>query len=261
MLEPAAPLLVHRDGRGVVRLTLNRPASRNALSRELLTCLAAALDDLAADGSVRAFVLAANGVAFSAGHDLREVGAADEESARSLFGLCTSVMMRLRRLPVPVIASVQGAAVAAGCQLAATADLAVAAESAIFGTPGVKVGLFCATPMVPLARAVPPKVALEMLLTGGTLTARRAFKLGLVNRVVPLDRLDEAVEELVGSILSAAPGAVRVGKAAYYETIEMGEVEAYGHATARIACDAAGAEAREGIAAFLEKRRPEWPQA
>ena len=257
MPDPTAPLIVDRDDRGVLRLTLNRPASRNALSRELLTCLAAALDSV--DATTRVVVLAANGVAFSAGHDLREVGAADEASARSLFELCTSVMLRIRRLPVPVIAAVQGAAVAAGCQLAATADLAIAADSAIFGTPGVKVGLFCATPMVPLARAVPPKVALELLLTGGTLTARRAHDLGLVNRVVPGDRLEEAVEEMVAAILSAAPGAVRAGKAAYYETIDMGEVEAYAHATAQIACDAGGAEAREGIAAFLEKRRPCWP--
>src|SRR5437762_8450453 len=186
------PLLLENQN-GIVRLTLNRPERRNALSRDLLARLEQAIADVATDAAARVVVLAAAGPVFCSGHDLGEMADGSEEEYRDLFHLCSRVMLGLRRLPQPVIARVQGLATAAGCQLAAACDLAVAAEEATFATPGVKIGLFCTTPMVPLVRAVPAKAALEMLLTGRPISARRALELGLVNRVVPAALLDEAV--------------------------------------------------------------------
>lgn len=245
----------------VARLTLDRPETRNALSRDLLRALADALDQIAANDSIRAVVLAAEGRAFSSGHDLKEVAALSPDDLAALFRECSDVMLRIRRLPQPVVARVQGPAFAAGCQLVATCDLAVAADTATFAAPGVKIGLFCSTPMVPIARAVPPKAALEMLLTGEPIDAHRALAIGLVNRVVPIDRLDAAVASLVDPIIAASPAAIRLGKAAFYDQIGKPESEAYRAACGLMTFNAAQPDAREGINAFLQKRRPEWAQS
>jgi enoyl-CoA hydratase/carnithine racemase len=244
--------------KAVARLTLNRPEKRNALSRRLLTDLEAALDRVGGDPSVRAVVVAASGPAFCSGHDLGEMAGCSEEAYRELFALCSRVMYDFRRLPQPVIARVQGVATAAGCQLVAACDLAVAAEGATFATPGVKIGLFCTTPMVPLVRAVAPKAALEMLLTGKPISARRALELGLVNRVVPPGELDAAVQEYVEAILASSPAVVRLGKAAFYDQLALDEATAYERATAVMTDNARCPDAQEGIGAFLQKRRPVW---
>jgi len=242
----------------VIYLTLNRPERRNALSRVLLDELDSALNKIAADREVHVVVLAARGSVFCSGHDLSEMTGCSEEVYRELFGLCSRVMYRLRQLPQPVIARVQGMATAAGCQLVAACDLAVAAENAAFATPGVKIGLFCTTPMVPLVRAVPAKPALEMLLTGKPISAARAYELGLVNRVVPAGQLDSAVQEYVDAILASSPATIRLGKRAFYEQLTLDEATAYDRATAVMAENALWHDAQEGISAFLQKRRPEW---
>jgi enoyl-CoA hydratase/carnithine racemase len=253
----SAGLRVSIEG-GVARLTLDRPAKRNALSRELLAALGEALADVGADPSARVVVLAASGPVFCAGHDLGEMVGCDEAAYRELFGLCSRVMRQMRSLPQPVIARVHGLATAAGCQLVAACDLAVAAEQAAFATPGVKIGLFCTTPMVPLVRAVPAKPALEMLLTGKPIPAQRAYELGLVNRVVPADRLDVAVQEYVDAILASSPLTVRLGKAAFYEGLALDEATAYERATQVMVNNAMKHDAQEGMSAFLQKRKPEW---
>ncbi len=242
----------------VLRLTLNRPDRRNALSEELLRELQRALTRVADDGRVRAVVIAARGPAFCSGHDLGEMVGRSAEDYRRLFSLCSAVMSRLRRLPQPVIARVHGPATAAGCQLVAACDLAVAAEAASFATPGVKIGLFCSTPMVPLVRAIPAKPALEMLLTGTPISAQRAWELGLINRVVPTAELDGAVQEYVDAILASSPLTIRLGKAAFYEQLALDEPAAYDLATRVMVGNARCADAQEGIRAFLQKRRPVW---
>jgi enoyl-CoA hydratase/carnithine racemase len=254
---PAGELEVERAG-AVVRLTLNRPARRNALSRSLLGHLEDALADLALDRSARVVVLASRGDVFCSGHDLSEMIGRTEAEYRDLFATCSRVMLQLRRLPQPVIARVHGVATAAGCQLVAACDLAVAAEAASFATPGVKIGLFCTTPMVPLVRAVPEKAALELLLTGAAIDARRALELGLVNRVVPADGLDAAVAELADAILAVSPTAIRIGKAAFYELRELDEEAAYHRAVDLITDNALRPDAQVGIEAFLDKRKPTW---
>src|SRR6516225_6277929 len=227
----AAPgLLVEAEG-GVTRLTLDRPEKRNALSHDLLERLDAALAAVATDSAARVVVLAARGPVFCAGHDLAEMVGRSEEDYRELFALCSRVMLQLRRLPQPVIARVHGLATAAGCQLVAACDLAVAADTAAFATPGVKIGLFCTTPMVPLARAIPAKPALEMLLTGRPISAQRAYELGLVNKVVGPDQLDAAVQEYVDTILGSSPLTIRLGKAAFYEQLALNEAAGYDRAT------------------------------
>jgi enoyl-CoA hydratase/carnithine racemase len=253
-----APSLVRETRQGVVTLTLNRPDKRNALSRELLGQLATALAGVAGDSTARVVVLAARGPAFCAGHDLGEMVGCSEADYRDLFALCSSVMQQLRRLPQPVIARVHGTATAAGCQLVAACDLAVAAEDATFATPGVKIGLFCTTPMVPLVRAVPPKAALEMLLTGQPISAEQALQWGLINRVVPANELDTAARELVDSVLASSPLAVRLGKAAFYDQLDLPEAEAYERANAVMTDNALRHDAQEGMTAFLHKRRPQW---
>jgi enoyl-CoA hydratase/carnithine racemase len=254
---PAADLLLDvRDE--VAHVTLNRPHKRNALSRELLELLGSTLTVLAGDGQVRAVVLAANGPAFCAGHDLAEMVGCSEQAYRSLFSLCSSVMQQLRRLPQPVIARVQGLATAAGCQLVAACDLAVAVESATFATPGVKIGLFCTTPMVPLVRAVPAKAALEMLLTGKPISAQRALELGLINRVVPAEGLDDAIREFTDAIRASSPLTVRLGKAAFYDQLALDEALAYERATDVMTENAVKYDAQEGMKAFLQKRPPQW---
>ncbi len=244
---------------GVVRLVLDRPQSRNSLSLGLILKLDAAMDRIAADPTARVVLIAAEGPVFCSGHDLNELAHLDEDVAGSLFEACSRWMLKLRTIPQPVIARVQGHAVAAGCQLVAACDLAVAATSATFSTPGVKIGLFCGTPMVPLVRVVPAKAALEMLLTGLPIPAQRACEVGLVNHVVPDEQLDRAIEELVGAILVSSPAVIAGGKAAFYQGLGLDERSAYEQATAFMTEAATRPEAREGIAAFLEKRSPHWP--
>jgi enoyl-CoA hydratase/carnithine racemase len=254
----AAPSLQMETQAGVCRLSLNRPDRRNALSRELLSELDIALGKIAEDSTIRLVVLAANGPVFSSGHDLKEMTGCTSHQYRELFGLCSRVMQHFRKLPQPVIARVQGLATAAGCQLVAACDLVVAAEEAAFATPGVKIGLFCTTPMVPLVRAIPAKPAMEMLLTGKPISARRAYELGLVNRVVPADQLDSAVQEFVDAILTFSPLTLAIGKAAFYDQLALDEETAYERATEIMTDNASKQDAQEGICAFLQKRQPEW---
>ena len=256
-IPAGAALLVEAQG-GVVRLTLNRPEKRNALSGGLLAELEAAQNRLAGDTTARVVVVAANGPVFCSGHDLGEMTGCSAAEYHELFALCSRVMNQFRRLPQPVIARVQGTATAAGCQLVAACDLAVAATGATFATPGVKIGLFCTTPMVPLVRAIPAKPALEMLLTGKPISAQRAWELGLVNRVVPPDDLDQAVNEYVAAILVSSPLTVRLGKAAFYDQLALDERTAYERATEVMTDNAVRRDAQEGIQAFLQKRRPTW---
>jgi enoyl-CoA hydratase/carnithine racemase len=257
----AEPILLVEKAGGVTTLTLNRPEKRNALSRELLAELETTLARLAGDGTAHVVVLAARGEVFCSGHDLGEMVGCSEAVYGELFGLCARVMLALRRLPQPVIARVQGMATAAGCQLVAACDLAVAAEEATFATPGVKIGLFCTTPMVPLVRAVPPKVAMEMLLTGQPISAARAQEVGLVNRVVSAAQLDAAVAELAQAILSSSPQVVRLGKAAFYDQLPLDETTAYDRAVPIMVDNALQHDAQEGMSAFLQKRRPRWGAA
>jgi enoyl-CoA hydratase/carnithine racemase len=250
-------LLIESDG-GIVRLTLNRPGRRNALSFELLRSLEDGIESIAADASARVVILGSRGPAFCSGHDLAEIVGRNESEYRELFALCSRMMLGLRRMPQPVIARVQGVATAAGCQLVAACDLAVAAEEATFATPGVKIGLFCTTPMVPLVRAIPAKAAMEMLLTGAPISARRALELGLVNRVVPADQLDSAVLDLAESIMGMSPSVIRTGKRAFYEIEGLDEPAAYARALPIMTENALHQDAQEGISAFLQKRPPRW---
>jgi enoyl-CoA hydratase/carnithine racemase len=254
------PELLIEHEKGVVRLTLNRPERRNALSRALLAELETALAQIAADARARVVVIAGAGKVFCSGHDLGEMVGRSEGEYRELFSACARVMQGLRRLPLPVIARVHGMATAAGCQLVASCDLVVAATEAQFAAPGVKIGLFCTTPMVPLVRAVPPKVAMEMLLTGAPITAERALAVGLVNRVVPADRLDAAVAEFCDAITASSRSVLALGKAAFYDQLSCSESAAYGRSVEIIAANARQADAQEGISAFLEKRRPTWTE-
>ena len=254
----APDLLLTEIHDGVATVTLNRPEKRNALSRELLQGLALALEALHGDQAVLVVVLAARGPAFCAGHDLGEMVGCSEESYRDLFSLCSHVMQQLRRLPQPVIARVQGLATAAGCQLVAACDLAVAVDTATFATPGVKIGLFCTTPMVPLVRAVPAKAAMEMLLTGKPISAQQALAWGLINRCVPAEQLDAAVKEFTDAIRSSSPLTVSLGKAAFYDQLALDEESAYVRATEVMTANACRRDAQEGMSAFLQKRKPAW---
>ena len=246
-----------RDARGVVTLTLNRPLAFNALSEALLTALQTELDALAQDTTVRVVVLAAAGKAFCAGHDLKEMRAQPSLAYyQSLFAQCSQVMQGLQRLPVPVIARVQGIATAAGCQLVAQCDLAVAADTARFATSGVNYGLFCATPSVPLSRNISRKAAFEMLVTGDFISAQQAQAEGLINRAVPLAELDTEVEKLVASIVAKPQVAIAMGKGLFYRQIESGIAPAYEDALQTMACNMMDADALEGVQAFIEKRPP-----
>lgn len=260
MAEPSSELVFEQRS-GIVRLTLNRPDRRNALSRSLLAELESALVRISADDSARVVVIAGAGRAFCAGHDLSEMVGRTEAEYRGLFSACARVMQGLRRLAQPVIARVQGMATAAGCQLVASCDLAVASNEAQFAAPGVKIGLFCTTPMVPLARAVPSKLALEMLFTGEPISAERALAGGLVNRVAPAERLDAAVGELCDAILASSPDVIRLGKQAFYDQLTCDEATAYTRAVEIITANACDAIAQEGLSAFLEKRPPAWKRA
>jgi len=252
------PLLLREDRDGVARLTLNRPASRNALSQALMAALHEALDTVEADRSVRVAVLAGAGPAFCAGHDLRELQALGRDGHAAVFAQCSALMQRIVSLRVPVIARVHGIATAAGCQLVATCDLAVAGQSARFATPGVNIGLFCSTPMVALSRAVGRKAAMEMLLTGEFVGADDAVRLGLVNRAVPDAALDEAVDALAARIASRSPASVAYGKPAFYRQAEMPLAAAYEFAADVMVRNMGAADAAEGIGAFLERREPAW---
>jgi enoyl-CoA hydratase/carnithine racemase len=243
---------------GVTRLTLNRPERRNALSEAMLGELGAALQRIAADRQTQVVVLAAAGPVFCSGHDLSEMVGRSESDYQALFGRCSKVMQQLRRLPQPVIARVHGLATAAGCQLVAACDLAVASTEAKFATPGVKIGLFCTTPMVPLVRAVPAKVAMEMLLTGTPISAERAREVGLVNRVVSASELDAAIQELTDAIVASSPMTIQLGKRAFYDQLNLEESAAYDRATCVMTDNAVKHDAQEGISAFLQKRPAKW---
>lgn len=252
-----SPVLSSRDSRGVVTLTLNRPRSLNALSEAMLAALKAALDAIARDGSARAVVLAAAGKAYSAGHDLKEMRASPNlDYYRGLFASCTEVMLAILRLPVPVIARVHGIATAAGCQLVAQCDLAVASTEAWFAVSGVNYGLFCSTPSVALSRNVLRKQAMEMLLTGDFIDAEEACARGLVNRVVPPERLDAEVEALVAKIVGKPRAAIAIGKEQFYRQIEAGIAEAYAIAGEAMACNMMDEAALDGVQDFIDKRRP-----
>jgi len=257
---PNDALLLHAcDARGVHRLTLNSPASFNALSEAMLDALQQALNAIAQDEQARVVVLGAAGKAFCAGHHLKEMRAQPELAYyQQLFAQCSRMMMTIQRLPVPVIARVQGLATAAGCQLVAQCDLAVSADAATFGVNGIDVGLFCATPSVPLVRNMQAKQAMEMLLTGGFISAAEAQSRGLVNRVCPASELDAQVENLVCAILDKPREAVRVGKALFYQQREMGIESAYQLAGQTMACNMVHDVAQEGVQAFIDKRAPSW---
>jgi len=248
-----------RDTRGVAILTLNRPEAFNALSEAMLAAMQRELDAIASDEAVRVVVLAAQGRAFCAGHDLKEMRAQPSlEYYRGLFAQCTRMMLTLRRLPVPVIARVQGIATAAGCQLVAQCDLAVASSAARFAVSGVNLGLFCSTPSVPLSRNVARKAAFEMLVTGDFIDAAQAQARGLVNRVVEPERLDAEIEALVASIVAKPRAVVAMGKELFYRQGELGIEAAYEAAGETMACNMMEAAALEGVQAFIEKRKPRW---
>ena len=251
-------LLLRRDSGHVVWLTLNRPAQRNALSAALMSALHEELDRIAEDRQVRCVVLAGAGPAFCAGHDLRELQGLDRPATAALFQQCSRLMLRVVSMRAPVIARVHGVATAAGCQLVATCDLAVAAESARFATPGVNIGLFCSTPMVALSRAVGRKAAMEMLLLGDLIGAAQAVQLGLINRAVPEAELDQAVADLAARIASKSPATVGLGKPAFYAQAEMPLAEAYEYTSGVMTGNMQLQDAAEGIGAFLEKRQPVW---
>ena len=252
-------ILLRRDNDAITTLTLNRPAARNALSIGLMEALDSALAEIAQDPRTHVVVIAANGPAFCAGHDLREMRAnPTREAYEQVFALCSRLMQRIVRLPKPVIAQVHGVATAAGCQLVASADLAVAADTARFATPGVDIGLFCSTPMVALSRAVGRKAAMEMLLTGDMVPAARARELGLINRVVPEADLDTAVTTLARQIAGKSPLTVKIGKEAFYRQAEMDLASAYDYAARVMTENMLARDAAEGIDAFLAKRQPVW---
>ena len=261
-MNTEAPILLHeRDERGVHTLTLNTPKAFNALSEAMLEALSKELRAVEQDEAARVLVIAAAGKAFCAGHNLKEMKAHPSEAYyRQLFAQCSKMMMQIQQLAVPVIARVQGLATAAGCQLVAQCDLAVATQEARFGVNGIDVGLFCATPSVPLVRNVPTKVAMEMLLTGEFISADEAQRRGLVNRVAAADALDAEVEKLVASILAKPREAIAMGKAVFYKHRETGIEAAYQLAGQTMACNMAHAVAQEGVQAFIDKRAPSWRQ-
>lgn len=258
-MSSAEPILIRSDVDGIATLTLNRPQARNALSVALMTELEQALAAISTDRSVKVVVLAAAGPAFCAGHDLKEMRSLpDREAVAAVFALCSRVMSAVVRLPQPVIAKVHATATAAGCQLAASCDLAYAATTAKFATPGVNIGLFCSTPMVALSRVVGRKQAMEMLLSGVPVAAETAAAWGLINRAVAPEALDGEVEAMARLIASKSSHTVKVGKEAFYRQLEMGLDDAYAYASRVMTENMLAADAAEGIDAFLEKRPPVW---
>ena len=263
-LENAASVLTSQRDGPVAILTLNRPKARNSLSEALLTALSDALTEIAADKDVRALVITAQGPAFSAGHDMKELTArrTDADGGREYFRTimltCSEMMQRIVNLPQPAIAAVQGVATAAGCQLVASCDLAIASDAAKFATPGVDIGLFCSTPMVALSRNVARKHAMEMLLTGEMVDARRAAEIGLVNRVVPAGEELKAAIALAKQIASKSSYTLKLGKQAFYRQAEMGLAEAYAYTAGVMTENMMARDAEEGLCAFIEKREPKW---
>lgn len=250
-------LLVETEAQITV-VTLNRPARRNALSLDLMQELIDVFRDIGKSGDIRAVILAAAGPAFSAGHDLSELRDRNIAEYRHVFDVCAELMMLIQAIPQPVIAEVRGVATAAGCQLVATCDLAIAAEEARFATPGVRIGLFCTTPMVALTRAIGRKRALEMLMTGAPIDAQTAAEWGLINRVVPADRLRDETLALAQRIAEASPLTMSVGKQAFYTQIDLDQPKAYAYAKEIMSLNAMAEDAQEGMGAFLEKREPSW---
>ncbi|MGE3989197.1 enoyl-CoA hydratase [Pseudorhodoplanes sp.] len=259
-----ATILLREDRDGIALLTLNNSAARNALSEELIAALHAALDAIGRDAAIRAVVVAANGPAFCAGHDLKQLTArrSDPDGGKAYFRQvmtsCSTMMQAIVALPQPVIACVSGVATAAGCQLVATCDLAVASVQARFATPGVDIGLFCSTPMVALTRNIPRKNAMHMLLTGEAVTADEALRLGLVNKVAPHGFEREAAFTLAGIVASKSKATVKIGKEAFYRQAEMSLAEAYAYAADVMTENMMTRDAREGICAFIDKRNPAW---
>jgi len=264
-MDSAPPLLLTAHASGVLRLILNRPQARNALSSELMAQVQAALEGAASDNATRVIVIAAEGPVFSSGHDLKELarhradGDAGRKAYADLFTQCSKMMQTIVRHPKPVIAQVGGMATAAGCQLVASCDLAVASTSARFATPGVDIGLFCSTPMVALSRNVSRKAAMEMLLTGEPIDGERAVQIGLINKVVAPEILEGETMLLANRIAAKPRGTLKTGKEAFYRQLEMPLAEAYAYASKVMTENMLDAEACEGIGAFLEKREPQWP--
>jgi enoyl-CoA hydratase/carnithine racemase len=258
-MNESPPLIQSTARDGTQWVTMNRPDAFNALSEGLMTALQAEFDRIAADPEVRVVVLAGNGQAFCAGHDLREMRATPSEAYyRKLFAQCSRLMMSIQRLPQPVIARVHGIATAAGCQLVSTCDLAVASEEARFAVSGVNLGLFCSTPAVPLSRNLSRKAAMEMLLTGDFIDARQALERGLLNRVVPAPELDEAVTAMAAKIAAKPRATIALGKELFYRQLELGVEGAYQLAGHTMACNMMQEPALEGVQAFIEKRKPNW---
>jgi enoyl-CoA hydratase/carnithine racemase len=261
---PQPPILLRENVGSICVLTLNRPAARNSLSEAMIAGLHAALRDIHDDANVRALVIAANGPAFSAGHDMKELTArrTDPDRGRAYFAeimtACSAMMQAIVQLPKPVVAAVQGIATAAGCQLVASCDLAVASEAAAFATPGVDIGLFCSTPMVALSRNVPRKQAMEMLLTGEPVSAAMALNIGLVNRVVPAGTERDAAIALAQKVALKSAHTVKLGKAAFYRQAEMSLADAYRYAAEVMTENMMARDAEEGIGAFIKKREPKW---
>ncbi len=251
-------LVLYGVAEGIASITLNNPRKRNALSTPLMTALQACLDAARDDSAVRVVVIKANGPVFSAGHDLGELHGRCDTDYAGVFRQCTALMESIRLLPKPVIAQVDGLATAAGCQLVATCDLAVASDTSHFATPGVKIGLFCTTPGVAVARAMTPKKAMEMLLTGAPLTADQAERAGLLNAVVPAAELDTAVHAMAAKIAEASAQTVAIGKEAFYRQVEMDRPAAYAYAGEVMVKNLLAEDAAEGISAFIEKRPPHW---
>ena len=252
-------LVLRKDENGICHLTMNRPKAYNALSMEMMSALIQAFDDISKDRSVRAVILSGAGKGFCAGHDLKELRNNNDRSFyEKTFQTCSALMLSVSRSPKPVIAKVHGVATAAGCQLVATCDLAVAAEDARFATPGVNIGLFCSTPMVALSRSVTKKRAMEMLLLGDLIPAQRAYEIGLLNRVVPPEQLDPVSEDLAAKIASKSALTIGLGKSAFYEQINKDLETAYEHCGRVMVENMMARDAQEGIDAFLEKRAPEW---
>lgn len=255
---PPPPVVHQLTDDGIAVLTLNNPGRRNALSFLTLLALERRLLEIAGDPDARVVVIRSEGPVFSSGHDLNELVNGEAEDYTAVFEACTRVMEAIRLLPKPVIAQVQGLATAAGCQLVATCDIAVAADTAAFATPGVQIGLFCTTPGVAVARSVMPKKAMEMLLTGKPISAQEALEFGLISRIAPADELEQQVAELASQIASASSHTLALGKAAFYQQIEMDRPSAYQFASKVMVDNLLADDAKEGISAFLEKRQPVW---
>ncbi|WP_286238426.1 enoyl-CoA hydratase [Neptuniibacter halophilus] len=251
--------LLREDQDGVCILTLNRPDAYNALSMELMKAISEQLDQIAEDLSIRVVVIRGGGKGFCAGHDLKQMlDAGEEDYYQKTFSTCSTMMQKVVNLPVPVIAQIHGVATAAGCQLVASCDLAVCSDNARFATPGVNIGLFCSTPMVALTRAVAPKHAMELLLSGDLIGAERAWQMGLVNKTVPADELDQAVAELAGKIASKSRRTLSIGKQAFYQQQEQDLASAYQQCSRVMTENMLTADAQEGIDAFIHKRKPQW---